>query len=321
MSYILEALKRSQRERALGRVPTLGSALPLDPEPPPANPWLVTSLGLALVAVLLGLYAAFGQRWFPGPEPVPPGPAETQVQPTPATPAIPVPPTPSVVAASPVPPSPAPAPTPLPAGLAATAGAAPLEPGPPPVALLPAVEPELPLDLSHVEVAPRESTPTPTPAPIPAPTMADKPPSIPEELRLQVEAFKRQVRKEDAATPSRPPVGPPTPVARAAPPEAEPPASPGAPARPTPGDASQLPERVQDRLPPRQLTVHVFAETPARRFVILNGQRLKEGQRAPDGLLLKEIRPDGVILDYEGHGFFLSRAVKGGSRAPPNQPQ
>lgn len=184
----------------------------------------------------------------------------------------------------------------------------------------PALEPEIPLDLSQVDVAPREPTAAPVPDPTPAasPTTAGKSVPIPEELRLQVEAFKRQVVKEEAATPSRLP-GKPPPTRRPPPAQTKPeiPSAAETEASAAPktrlGDASQLPDQVQDRLPPRRLTVHVFAEVPARRFVILNGQRLREGERTPDGLLLKEVRPDGIILDYEGHGFFMSRAVKGDS--------
>lgn len=60
MSYILEALKRSQAERELGRVPTLESAnlLPEDRAEPTANPWPLVSVGLAAMAVLIALYAA-----------------------------------------------------------------------------------------------------------------------------------------------------------------------------------------------------------------------------------------------------------------------
>ena len=61
MSYILEALRRSQAERELGRVPTLeGAALVAeDPAKPPQRwPWALVSVALASAAVLIALYAA-----------------------------------------------------------------------------------------------------------------------------------------------------------------------------------------------------------------------------------------------------------------------
>ena len=61
MSYILEALRRSQAERELGRVPTLaGAALVAEDraEPPRRWPWALVAVALAAVAVLIALYAA-----------------------------------------------------------------------------------------------------------------------------------------------------------------------------------------------------------------------------------------------------------------------
>jgi general secretion pathway protein B len=63
MSYILEALKKSQEERELGQVPTL-DGLPNLYEQRPARSiyWVIVAVVLALLAVLIALYAAFGAR-------------------------------------------------------------------------------------------------------------------------------------------------------------------------------------------------------------------------------------------------------------------
>jgi general secretion pathway protein B len=62
MSYILEALKRSQQERELGQTPTLASASYLGARSSSLSKfWLAIALLLALTALLLSLYAAFSQ--------------------------------------------------------------------------------------------------------------------------------------------------------------------------------------------------------------------------------------------------------------------
>jgi len=53
--------------------------------------------------------------------------------------------------------------------------------------------------------------------------------------------------------------------------------------------------------------VHVYAKTPAQRFVILNSRRTREGEQTPEGLLLVAIQSDGVILEFAGHRFFQKR--------------
>jgi general secretion pathway protein B len=59
MSFILEALKRSEQERALGQVPRIHTNLLIE-EPPASrpNPWVLLAVGLAFLAVAIALYAA-----------------------------------------------------------------------------------------------------------------------------------------------------------------------------------------------------------------------------------------------------------------------
>ncbi len=61
MSYILEALKKSQQERELGQVPTLDASgiFTDDKEPIPPNYWALLAVALAALAVVIALYAAF----------------------------------------------------------------------------------------------------------------------------------------------------------------------------------------------------------------------------------------------------------------------
>jgi len=61
MSYILEALKKSQQERGLGQVPTLDASglFVEDREPRVTHHWALLAVGLAALAVVIALYAAF----------------------------------------------------------------------------------------------------------------------------------------------------------------------------------------------------------------------------------------------------------------------
>lgn len=89
MSYILDALRKAERERHLGQAPNL-SAAPLLDEPRPwrVSPWLGAGLGLGL-----GLSGALLAVWLNRPAP-----------PVAALPAAPMTPSPPVIAA--VPPAP-----------------------------------------------------------------------------------------------------------------------------------------------------------------------------------------------------------------------
>jgi hypothetical protein len=56
---------------------------------------------------------------------------------------------------------------------------------------------------------------------------------------------------------------------------------------------------VQQRLGKLDLNAHVYAEDPSQRFVFINGQAYRTGQRIEgSGPLLSAITPEGVILDY-----------------------
>ena len=56
-----------------------------------------------------------------------------------------------------------------------------------------------------------------------------------------------------------------------------------------------------------RVLVHVYADEPAQRFVILNSRKLREGDTGPEGLAMEEILPEGVVLGFKGHRFFIPR--------------
>jgi general secretion pathway protein B len=61
-------------------------------------------------------------------------------------------------------------------------------------------------------------------------------------------------------------------------------------------------------LPELHLDLHVFADRPRDRFVMINMHRLGEGDSLPSGVQVDAIRPDGVVLSYHGTRFLLPRS-------------
>lgn len=128
MSYILEALRRSQAERERGQVPGLhAQPAPADDEAPRVErrgvplPWLGAGLG---AGVSIALAAWWALRPAPAAAPVAAAPATSAAAPVPAP--APTPPLPVVVSA---PPAPAPAPpAPVPAPMVAAPPPAPSAP-------------------------------------------------------------------------------------------------------------------------------------------------------------------------------------------------
>jgi general secretion pathway protein B len=50
----------------------------------------------------------------------------------------------------------------------------------------------------------------------------------------------------------------------------------------------------------------VWSPEPARRFAIVDGQRVGEGALLAGGIVA-EIRPDGVVLEMDGRRVLLAR--------------
>ena len=294
MSYILEALKKSQQERELGQVPTLAGAPHLAPEKHRRGTyWGIVSVILALLATLIALYAAFGERWLsqsdasaPVAEPArkdapataaPPVAAEQPVtdveehEPTPEQEAEPA--RPPATAAAPQPGKPA-----KPSSIAVKSG----KPPTPPAAAGPAAA---------------------APASVPLPPGA---PEVPPDLVREVQRFKQELRRKKPDEPT-----PPTP----APPAARPVVPDPAPFEELPTEAqmppaprfAELPPGLQQTIPQHRVTVHVYSAAPEQRFVIINSRKRVEGERSSEGLLVEEITPDGVVLQYGGHRFFRHR--------------
>jgi general secretion pathway protein B len=258
LSYILEALRKSQQERDLGQVPTL-ETLPDASGGAAAgfNYWGAAAVALAGLAVVIALYAAL--RGAPdlqsGPaEPSPPlawglsgAPEETTQPSEPEAPA------------------------------AAATGGGLAEDGPVDDAGSPGPVPEE----AGPQLADEPAAPSPRrEASSAAPSEDDK---VPEDLRLEIEAFKREIRGQPEPAPEE--------VA----------------AKDVPPQELRLPRDVEERLPAFLMTVHIYDEDPAKRFVLIDGRKHREGDLTRQDVQVEEILPDGVVLGFEGHRFFRHR--------------
>jgi len=64
----------------------------------------------------------------------------------------------------------------------------------------------------------------------------------------------------------------------------------------------ELDAETRKALPPLKLSMHLWNEDPAQRFVILDGQRLGEGNRVGEATIAR-IERDGVLLEWNGRGI------------------
>jgi general secretion pathway protein B len=67
---------------------------------------------------------------------------------------------------------------------------------------------------------------------------------------------------------------------------------------------AELPASQRERLPALKMTMHMWNADPARRFVIVDGRRLVEGDRVGDATV-RTIDADGVVLELEGQSLRL----------------
>lgn len=256
MSYILDALKRSEQER--GRPPR-ESGNDRAPVAEPADTsasrrgWLVPALivVLSLNAALLGWYLFPGKQQEPASTASTPSATLKPLAPAPARQS-----TPAQQAATPKPA--ADASTPQPAEPERTTAA---------------TEPDNIKEEPASQEAPAEQTVATAEQPEPAET----------------EATENATRQE----PQEPPTKTPTPTQPAVATDTAPP-------------LESMPGDIQVTAHQLQVNVHVFAEDPAARFVLINLKRFREGDRLPNGARLAAITPDGMILELNGYRFLMT---------------
>jgi len=61
------------------------------------------------------------------------------------------------------------------------------------------------------------------------------------------------------------------------------------------------------KLPELRLDLHVYAAKSADRYAFINMRKVREGEVTSEGVAVKEITPDGVVLEYQGTEFLLGR--------------
>lgn len=91
----------------------------------------------------------------------------------------------------------------------------------------------------------------------------------------------------------------PMPAATAVAEPAPPPARPLPPPPPMPAETREVAAIDTTSIPPVKLSMHMWDESPSRRFVILDGQRMTEGDRSGE-LTVVAIERDGVVVERNG---------------------
>jgi general secretion pathway protein B len=286
MSLILEALKKSEARRQLGEAPGIGT--PFTVAAKRRSP-------LPLIAILILAAVAFG--WY-----------YLRTTPSATTPAAGAPGAPLQAVA---PPSRAPvAPAPLRkigpmAAARALRGAAPDRPAP--AAQHPAFA-----QRANPQQAETAAPGTPLPGRNAADLQAAR-----QTLAAQALQARRAQQAAAAEAADRKPASVPTTVA---PPAAAAPApAPAVPPAATPAPAVgksvapdlplyyELPYNVRKDLPDLTISVHVYSAVPAQRFAIIDGEHKVEGDTVHENLTLREIRPDGIVLEFRGQKFLYPR--------------
>lgn len=93
--------------------------------------------------------------------------------------------------------------------------------------------------------------------------------------------------------------------ARAAPPQAAAPKATPVAAPSAAPSIDDLPPAVRNQVPPIELSIHLFASDPSARRVRVNNQSLREGDPVGPDLQVAAITRDGVVFRFKGTEFFL----------------
>ncbi len=287
MSLILEALRKSEAERRRGQAPGLfveQMAVPVRRRA--TTPLWTRTLVLLLAAVLV----AWGWREFGARAPAASADGATSAESRPAENGIAARDVGPVAAdevapySAPADPGVATAPVPAEPSVSHQPTAAPSI-GPP------AITPDITAD--------------PTPAASTANSATSNTAAPPATAANDADPDSATSASTDAATL---PASAPTPVAASTPATSRP----TPPPVPAPADEalprlSELTGAERSQLPALKLSMHVYTDDPAQRFVILDGKRLREGDRAAEGVALEAIRRDGLVLSVHGRRLLLAR--------------
>lgn len=67
----------------------------------------------------------------------------------------------------------------------------------------------------------------------------------------------------------------------------------------------QVPQSLRESLPELRITVLVYSEKPEDRFLLINGERVRESDEIGNGLMLEEIQRDRAIFSYRSYRFHV----------------
>ncbi len=70
---------------------------------------------------------------------------------------------------------------------------------------------------------------------------------------------------------------------------------------------SELDADTQNTIPDLKVSVHIYAQAPDQRMARINGKMLHEGQNLNSDLRLTEIRPESLVFSFRGRSFQLLR--------------
>ena len=273
MSFILDALRKSEHERQRQSGPALVE-VPVAAPKPRSNPWATAALALLVVnLVAIGVLLILRAGDAPPDVPVaqtPPQGAQTSAAP--------------VAAAAPVVQAPPPAAAPQSSAVQASPPAA--APAAPPPMLRPA-EPAAAATRNPLEREVAGYTPgMEYEAAAGAATPPPGPPAVVAAPR----------RGGTVVYESLPDVGAMTPAG---------------PARPAGSPSRNMPTAdevaASSGLPELRLELHVYSTRAQERFVFINSAKYREGDTTPEGAAVEEITPDGVVMSARGNRFLLPR--------------
>lgn len=233
MSYILEALKRSQKDRELGSVPTLQTEHYTHPKETKNKSalWIIVAVALAFLAVLIAIYGVFYKA------------------PT------------TTVAATPV----------------------------------KQQQPEPPVNIkseTQQPIAKKKPPAIKKKKPIVVAKTLTKPPVSEknEQLADMKKRYQEMIKEQQIVLPAVP--------EKAIEPVVLPKHLP---------TVQELPEHLKEKIPRLNILMYYYDIQPDQRFVILNSNKMQEGERTIEGIMIKEIRENGLLLSIEGEVFFHKR--------------
>ena len=124
--------------------------------------------------------------------------------------------------------------------------------------------------------------------------------------RPRVAVTRPESPRVQPTTVQNPPAAPPAAVVPPGPVAAQPPATSSASADRLP-EWDELPLDFRSGFSMPHMDVHVYDTDPSRRFVLVNLQKFREGDRLPNGAVIEKILPDGMQLSYQGTRFHYAK--------------